>query len=497
MKIVIAGAGAVGFHLVRELGAEGHNIALIDVNPERLEHVRDRIDVLTVAGTATSRQALESAGTKDCDMFIAVSDKDEVNILACAAAHAMGVKRTLARVRNRDFTNADRPLVDWVRLGVTRFINPDEVAVDSVVALVDAPGSIDVGDFAGGEILLRSFRVEEETAVVGKPLERLRQDFAGVQFLVAAIQRGDQHIIPDGQDRLEPGDRAYMIMTRDSLPVFRRIVAGRDVVQRVVVYGAERFGISVAGRLQERTKVVLIDEDETRCTHAAALLDNTLVLHGSPNDSDVQGQGKLASADFFIAASNNEEHNLILAMLAKKRGAKRNIVVTADPDLTLLLDRLDIDAVINPRLTMVGRLLRFARGGRVKSVQKLGESAAEVIEMVVRSGARAAGRTLREMNLPEGLLVGAVKHDDEAFVPHGNTRVEEGDTVVTFVLPGLRDRAERMFARRGVLHFAESGKIAPGRTATDSGPVERADDEGEGGSAGEGDPASQEPAEQA
>jgi trk system potassium uptake protein TrkA len=482
MKIVIAGAGSVGFHLVRELGAEGHNIALIDVDSERLEHVRDRIDVLTVAGTATSRKALESAGTNDADMFIAVSDKDEVNILACAAAHAMGVKRTLARVRNPDFTNEERPLVDWVRLGVTRFINPDEVAVDSVVALVDAPGSIDVGDFAGGEILLRSFRVEEDTAVAGKPLERLRQDFAGVQFLVAAIQRGDQHIIPDGQDRLEPGDRAYMIMTRDSLPVFRRIVAGRDVVQRVVVYGAERFGIDVAARLQERTKVVLIDEDEGRCTRAAASLDNTLVLHGSPNDTDVQGQGKLASADFFIAASRNEEHNLILAMLSKKRGARRNIVVTADPDLTLLLDRLDIDAVINPRLTMVGRLLRFARGGRVQSVQKLGESNAEVIEMVVRSGARAAGRTLREMKLPEGLLVGAVRRGDEAFVPHGNTRIEEGDVVVTFVLPGMRDRAERMFARRGVLHFAEPDGTSP------SGPIP---------ATGEADPASQEPAEQA
>jgi trk system potassium uptake protein TrkA len=463
MRIVIVGAGSVGFHLVRELGAEGHNIALIDSDPHKLEHVRDRLDVMTVTGSGTSRAALEAAGTRGADLFVAVSNQDEVNILACAAAHGMGAERTLARVRNRDLTSESAPLVDAVKLGVTRFINPDETAVESVVALVDAPGSIDVGDFAGGRILLRSFDVDQRSTLSGRPLERLREQFAGVQFLMAAIQRDQRTFIPTGRDQLELGDRAYMIMTQNALPVFRRVIAGGESVQRVVVYGAGRFGVDVASRLQERTNVVLIDEDEERCEAAAAKLDHSLVLHGSPNDADVQGQGKLSSADFFIATGRNEEHNLILALLAKKRGARRNIVVTADPDLTLLLDRLDIDAVINPRLTMVGRLLRFARGGRVVSVQKLGESAAEVVEMVVRSGARASGKMLRELKLPEGLLVGAVVRDEEAFVPHGGTTIREGDTVVTFVLPGLRDRAERLFARRGGLHFAPPGAETPDR----------------------------------
>jgi trk system potassium uptake protein TrkA len=477
MNVVVVGAGAVGFHLVRELGAEGHDISLIDTDAAKLEHVRDRVDVLTVTGSGTAREALVAAGADDADLFIAVSDRDEVNMLACAAAHAMGAERTLARVRNPDFTDLTRPLVDSVRLGVTRFINPDEIAVDSIVALVDAPGSIDVGDFASGRILLRSFVVGERSGLLGRPLQRLREDYAGVQFLIAAILRSEQTFIPDGSDQLEPGDRAYLIMSRDSLPVFRRIVAGGTSVQRVVVYGAGRFGIAVAARLQERTNVVVIDEDAAACTAAASELDHALVLHGSPNDADIQGQSKLSSADFFIAAGPNEEHNLILALLAKKRGVKRNILVTADPDLTLLLDRLDIDAVINPRLTMVGRLMRFARGGRVVSVQKLGDSAAEVVEMVVRSGARAAGRSLRELKLPEGLLVGAVVRDEETFVPHGNTTIEEGDTVVTFVLPGMRDRAERLFARRGGLHFAQPGRRAA-EPAEPQGPAEPAGPQG-------------------
>jgi trk system potassium uptake protein TrkA len=463
MKIVIAGAGAVGFHLAKELGVEGHHIAIIDVDADKLEYLRDRLDVLTVEGSATSRSSLVAAGTEEADLFIAVSDQDEVNMLACASANTMGVRRTLARVRNPDFVN-DNSLVDPIKLGITRFINPDEIAVDSIVALVNAPGSIDVGDFAGGEILLRSFDLEEGSSLANRPLSHLKEEYSGVPFLVASIQRDGLHIVPKGDDELMPGDRVYMLMTKESLPVFRKVVSGSDRVQRVVIYGAERLGIAVAAKLQSQTNVVLIDEDRDRCHKAAAALDDALVLNGSPNDADIQGQSRLTSADFFISAGRNEEHNLILALLAKKRGARRNILVTADPDIVSLLDSLDIDAVINPRLTMVGRLLRYAQVGRVQAVlqavQKIGESSAEVVEMVVRQGAKAAGVSLRELKLPNGALIGAVVRDGEAFIPHGRTVIEEGDVVVAFVLPGLRDNIKRMFARRGGLHFADDSSAS-------------------------------------
>lgn len=458
MKIVIAGAGAVGFHLAKELGVEGHNISIIDVDSEKLEYLRDRVDVLTVEGSATSRAALEAAGTAEAELFIAVSDQDEVNMLACAAASTMGVRRTLARVRNPDFVS-DRSLVDPIKLGITRFINPDEIAVDSIVSLVNAPGSIDVGDFAGGAILLRSFDLEEGSSLAERPLSHLKEEYAGVPFLVASIQRDGRHIVPKGDDQMMPGDRVYMLMTRESLPVFRKVVSGTDRVQRVIIYGAERLGLAVAQRLQGQTNVVLIDEDHDRCHKAAALLDDTLVLHGAPMDADIQGQSRLTSADFFISAGRNEEHNLVLALLAKKRGAKRNIVVTADPDIVSLLDSLDIDAVINPRLTMVGRLLRYAQVGRVQAVlqavQKIGENSAEVVEMVVRGGAKAAGVALKDLKLPNGALIGAVVREGEAFIPHGRSTIEEGDVIVAFVLPGMRDTIKRLFARRGGLHFAD------------------------------------------
>ena len=457
MKVVIVGAGAVGFHLARELGVEGHNIAIIDVDADKLEYLRDRLDVLTVEGSASERASLEAAGVADAELFIAVSDKDEINMLACTAAHALGVKQTLARVRNRDFTS-DTPLIDPVRLGITRFINPDEIAVDSIVALINAPGSVDVGDFANGAILLRSFDLVEGSSLARRPLSHLKEEYAGVQFLVASIQRDGAHIVPKGDDEMLPGDRVFMLMTSESLPVFRRVVSGSDRVQRVVIYGAERLGIDVARRLQDQTNVVLIDEDRDRCQHAAAQLDDTLVLNGSPNDGDIQGQGRLNSADFFIAAGRNEEHNLILALLAKKRGARRNIVVTADPDIVSLLDSLAIDAVINPRLTMVGRLMRYvqvgARQSVLNAVQKIGENSAEVVEMVVRKDAKAVGVALHDLRLPNGALIGAVVRDEEAFIPHGRTVIKQGDVVVAFVLPGLRDRIKRLFVRRKGLQFA-------------------------------------------
>lgn len=461
MKIVVVGAGAVGYHLVRELSADGHGVAVIDSDPARLDRVRDRHDVLTVVGSATSREALESAGTRDADMFIAVSNVDEVNLLACAAAHGLGVHRTLARVRNPDFT-ADPPLVDPLRLGVTRFINPDVTAVDSIEQLVDAPGSIDVGDFCGGRVLLRSFDVAEGSPLVGRPLRALREDFAGERFFIAAIRRDGQQRVPTGDDMLAPGDRAYTILARESLPVFRRVVSGGREADRVVVYGAGALGMDIAARLRARAAVALVDEDAALCEAAATRLDGVVVLAGSINDPDIVREAGLPDADLFVAAGHDEEHNLILALLAKKRGARRNVLVTADPDLTLLLADLDVDVVVNPRLTMVGRVLRWVHEGRVQAVQKLGDSASEVLELVVRAGARASGRTLRELRLPRGSVLGAVQRNDEVFVPLADTRLQEGDSVVAFVLPGLRDRVERAFERRAGLLFGRgAGAGAP------------------------------------
>ncbi|MBM3985052.1 MAG: Trk system potassium transporter TrkA [Planctomycetes bacterium] len=461
MRIVLVGAGAVGYHLVKELSSDGHALSVIDSDPARIERVRDRHDVLTVVGSATSRETLDAAGTRGADMFIAVSNVDEVNVLACAAAHGLGVHRTLARVRNADFT-ADEPLVDPLRLGITRYINPDVTAVDTIEALVDAPGSIDVGDFCGGAVLLRSFDVAEGSALAGRPLRQLREDFAGERFFIAAVRRDGEQKVPSGDDVLQPGDRAYTLLARQSLPVFRRVVSGGREADRIVVYGAGAMGTDIARRLRRRAAVTLVDEDADLCEAAATHLEGVLVLAGSINDSDVVRESGLRDADLFVAAGADEEHNLILALLAKKRGARRNVLVTADPDLTLLLADLDVDVVVNPRLTMVGRVLRWVEEGRLQAVQKLGDSASEVLELVVRGGARAAGRTLRTLRLPQGAVLGALSRGDEVFVPRADTRLEEGDSVVAFVLPGLRRRVEKLFERRGGLLFGRGGEADKG-----------------------------------
>jgi len=448
MKIIITGAGSVGFNLASELAREGYDIAVIDHDADRIRKIQDKLDVLAVQGNATDVRVLEASGIRGADLLIAVTDRDELNQVVCMMAHSFGVLRKIARVRNRSFSGKN-PVVSRAEFHINRVINPDDITVNHILDLVEIPGATETGDFAQGDILLRAVHLKEKGGILGKPLVQLKTEYAKLgALLVAAIKRNGKIIIPSGDDYLDVGDLVYVIMTRDLYPRFRKLM-GADAARahKVIISGAGRIGLEVARRLEGVVEsLVVLDEDGEVCNTASAELKNALVFKGQPTDEEIVREVHFENADFFIAALEDDRLNLVNALLAKKEGAKRTVVLTQDLDLVPILESLDIDAVINSRLIMVGEIVRFVLPGKILTVQKLGDGEAEIIEVVVDKTSRAVGAALRDMHLPKGSIVGAVQRQGKAFVPNGSTVVEVGDHIVAFVLPDVREKIQKYFA---------------------------------------------------
>jgi trk system potassium uptake protein TrkA len=457
MRIVIVGAGAVGFNLATELSREGYDIAVIETDPTLIRRLNDKLDVQVVQGSGTQIDTLKEAGIEGAEILVAVTNIDEVNQVVCMMAHAYGVRRKIARVRNKDFSGPN-PIVSKRDFHINRIINPDEITIDYILKVLETPGASDAGDFAGGEILLRAFHITGDEGLHDQPLYVLKEKYRDYCFLIVAIFRDEEIIIPKGTDVLKPGDTIYLIMTRDVLPHFQTLLpAEKGKPHKVVIAGAGRIGLEMALQLERRVdSVALVDTDEMHCQAASTVLTKGLVVQGDPMDEDVIREVHLGSSDFFIAAYEDDHLNLISALLAKKKGVKRVAIITKDPDIVPILDSLDLDVVVNSRLITVGEILRFVKPGKVLSVKKIGDSDAEIIEVVVGRGSKAAGKTLREMRLPAGSLVGAIYRNGVAIIPDGNSVIEQGDNVVAFVLPQVGKKLERLFAGRKRITFVDA-----------------------------------------
>ena len=447
MKITIIGAGAVGFNLASTLAAEGHDVSVVERRPNHLARLQDRLDVSVVEGSGTSAATLREAGVETADLFIAVTDIDEVNMVACALAHRLGKGRRIARVRNQDFASRDA-IVPKHEFGISRIINPDEVTISALVETILSPGVTDVAEFGDGGILLRGTVLEERSPFIGVPLQELRQRFEHLPFLIAAIARDEEIVIPAGDTLLKPRDHVFLIMTREALPALRQLVLGAgEKVKRVVIFGCGRVGVGLASRIEDRIDhVVIIDSDEASTQRAARDLSKTLVLRGPITDPGIIAEANLRRADYFVATSPRDELNLVAAALAGKGEAGPRVgVVTADPDFVPALSSLDLDLVINERLITVDTILRFVRPGRYLSIKRLNEQGAEIVELSAQKGSRSEGKRLQDLGLPAGALVVAVHRDGQPILPHGGTQILGGDTVVMVALPQVREKAARMF----------------------------------------------------
>lgn len=447
MRILIAGAGVVGFNLARQLVAEGQDVALLDSDATAIRHAGERLDVLAVRGHAANLADLRQAGLDQTQLLVAVTREDEVNMVACYLAGEAGVPRRVARVRNLQYAGHPPP-VNLAPLHIDRIVNPDEVLVEGVLRIVETPGAFEAADFAEGQICLRGYEVPADAPIAGRRLTELRG--LGLEgILIVGIIRERRLRVPTGDDEIRGGDHIFMLAARDALPRVQALVVPKATpARRVIIAGGHAPGVHLAARLADRVEeVLLLEPDAERAEAAATALRRCTVLRGEPTDDEVLRDAGVHGADVFVALGPRDDANLLSALLAKRRGAVRTVVMSTDPAYLPILNSIGIDAAVNPRLMTVGEILKELRRGRIHTVAKLQEFEAEALEIEVMGGSPAAGKPLHALRFPKGALVGAVLRGGVPQIPRGDTVLEPGAIVIVFALPAALEKIEKLFLR--------------------------------------------------
>ncbi len=449
MNMVIVGAGVVGVALAEQLSQEGHAVSVVDRDRQKIEEFSDKLDVLAVHGNAGSPSVLERAGIRSAEMVIAVTDVDEVNLVVGMLSSRMGVKHRIVRIRNREYVLADS-LLTLSELGIDHVINPEPSIVEALTGMIRYPGTTDYTRLAEGEVLLLGFDIQEESPVVGRSMAELGQMGDLDAFLFLYITRGDAVMVPRGQDRIQPGDSVHVLVSADTVEFLLPLMHRRPVKYNVVILaGASRIGLQLAEAIQERVeRVYLIEPNETLADDAAGQLKKTIVLHGDPTDLGLLQEASLERCDLFCALGDDEQTNMLAALLAKKHSTTLTALLVQQPAYVPVMDSLGVSIVINPRLVTVGEILMHLRRGHIHSVTRLAEGQAEIIEMEVPEGSAACKAPLKDLKFPEDALMGAVVRDGVMRIPDGDTQCQAGDTVLLFALPGAIERIEKLFARR-------------------------------------------------
>jgi trk system potassium uptake protein len=448
MRILIVGAGIVGYNLARELSQEGHDIAIVDQDPERIRRVTDTLDVMAVEGNACLPSVLIKAGIKSSEMLIAVTEKDEINLLSCFLASRFNVPKRFARLRNTEFTDSER-VFSPEELFIDQAINPGQIIVETILKILETPGVVSVAEFADGEVLLREFDVPENAPLAGKTIQDIRTITQMDSFLIVAIVRDGELVIPKDSDILQAGDRFYTLIDKEFLPFLLPMLNRTlDQVEKIIIYGATSTSTQLAKILEEDMRDVCIIEPSREKAHKAAdKLKRTVVQHGSGTDMDLFNEINMKDADFFLALSHDDENNILSALLAKKYGAKRALVITHDPEYLPILNSIGMDITINPRLITVSAILKHLRKGQVMSVFKLIEDA-EVMEIGVEEDSFIVKKQIGKINFPKGAMIGALLRQGEMMLPRDDVTIEAGDSVIVVALPGTIEKIEKLFGRK-------------------------------------------------
>ncbi|MGE4620456.1 MAG: Trk system potassium transporter TrkA [Planctomycetota bacterium] len=453
MRIVVVGAGVVGFHLAERLSVEGHRITIIDADQELVHRIDDRLNVQAILGNAASPKILRKAKADGADLVIAVTDRDETNIVVSLLAKNLGAKKVVVRLRNAELSSAASPLLPET-YGADLIVNPVDATAEKLRRLVRNPGAFDVSDFADGEMLLWGYQVEEGSPLDGLVLKDLRQRYDRIPGLIVAISRDGDLMIPRGDDQLIHGDQIYVFLPKKKTSDFRSIVhPEQEKVEQVFISGATRLGKEVARRLENDVRsIVLIEKDRKRAEKASEELEKTLVLHGNITDADFVKENRVEDADYFLSLESEDAENLTNALLVNKLGVRRILVRSEQDQFLPVLRQAAVGEAVNPRRITVSAILRDIRRGRVVAVSQVGESGAEAREYEVTADQAVCGKKVKNLHLPKDSIIGAIQRDEEIFTAVGDSIIQEGDHVIIFALPEAIDAIEKVFTRRrGIL----------------------------------------------
>ena len=451
MKIIILGAGQVGTSTAEILAKEDNDITLIDNVASQVEGLQDRLDIRTIVGSASHPSVLEQAGGPDADLILAVTDQDEVNMAACQVAYTLfRTPKKIARIRSVEYLTHTEIFSDE-SIPVDVIISPEQLITQHVLHLIEYPGALQVVDFAGGKIQLVGLKAYHGGPLVGRELRTIREDLPTVEARVAAIYRHDRPIIPEGDTIIEPNDEVFIVAAAPHIPiVMSEFCTVEAPGQNIMLVGAGKIGLQLARSLEQNNyQVKLVEHGAERARQVAEQLDATIVLRGDAADEDLMLQENIDATDVFCSLTNDDEANILSAMLAKRLGAHRAMALINRSAYVDLIESSVLDVAISPSLITVGSLLTHVRRGDTIAVHSLRRGAAEAIETIAHGDATSSsvvGRRIEEISLPSGTRVGALLRNQEVIIPHHDTVIEAEDHVILFVIDKkyIRD-VERLF----------------------------------------------------
>lgn len=443
MRVVIIGAGEVGYHIAKKLSEENHDVFLIDKNLEKIRRINDNLDVQAFLGSGTSPQMLRNVGIDSAELLVAATDSDEVNLIACLLAKNLNRHMLkVARVNNREYLREEQ-LFGKDMLGVDLLINTRSMMVDAVLKLMEVPGASEVIDFVGGQVKLISFMITDESPLANRRLTDLKE--YGANLLIGAIVRGHKIVIPSGRDIIKPMDLVYFVMKKSDVEhnVSQLNVQPRQI-KNIIIVGAGETGASIARSLDNKNlNVKIIDQNGEKCKELAALLNKVIVIKGDGTDRDLLREENAGDMDMIIAMTDDEESNVLISLLAKDLGAKRTITRVSKLSYMPVISTIGLDTVINPRMAAVRAILQYIRRGRIISVAPLREEEAEAIEAEALETSDIVNVPLSQVDFPPGVIIGAVVRGEEIIIPSGNTIILPHDRIIIFalqkVVPKLED----------------------------------------------------------
>ena len=444
MRIVVVGAGRMGYSVAKLLADGSYDVVVIEQDDECRQVIKDTLDVLTIKGNGCSPEVLGMPEVRDADVFVAVTESDEVNLVACRMAKAFGAKHTVARVRNEEYTDSEPTLLNET-LGVDLNLNPERITANEISHILMTPAALHVDDFADGKVRMFGARLPNDFQFLGVPLKNVRFPDG---ILVAMIFRKHKIIIPHGDDILEPGDNVYFVGGKEVIRKFEGNFESRyDKLERVLLIGAGRAGRMLAKLLEKQGILVkVIEKDKERCRILSEQLNNGLVLCGDGTDIDLLMEEGITEADCVVCLTDDDKLNLLLALLSKHLGAKKTIARVDRNEYADLMAKVGVDITLSARLLSAAEVMRFIRQGGLVSVALLEGAKAEALELQVQAGSKVDGKTLISARLPRECLVCGIIHEGEASVPNGHSVLNTGDRVIVFAQTDVVQDVLDMFA---------------------------------------------------
>lgn len=445
MNIIIAGDGEVGFHLAKMLSGENHNITIVDPHQELLKLIEAHTDLLTITGDSASIQVLEQANIRKADLLISVVHDEKINITTCAIGKKLGARRTIARINNVEYlTNENRELMR--SLGIDSMVCPERIASKEIVKLIKQPAATEIFDFTDNKMSMLLFKLDEKAKVLNKTLNQIATENPRLDFRAVAIHRNNKTIIPKGDDSFKLGDLAYVITKSVAIDMLLGLAGKEPVdIRNVMIVGGGRIGQKTAQLLEKEMNVKLIEIDKERAFNLIDELERTLIINADARDQDLLEDEGIRNMDAFIAVTNDYETNILTCLLAQRFGVKKVIPLVENIDYISISQSIGIETVINKKLITASYIVGFTMNADVRSTKVLSGVEAEVLEFMVKLGAPATKKLIRDLDIPRDCIIGGVVRGNQSYIAVGNLQIKEGDYVIVFSLPSAIGKVQDLF----------------------------------------------------